>query len=775
MTNIQKDLSIRKSLRLLGILLLFPLFVYGQQPTAASFYEQALTFHDTKNYEEAVAYYTEALNIDHQFNNARYNRAMAYYEMEKYHQALIDLDLVLQNNPEDIAAYEQRGRIKYMLQDARGAVADYSIVMENQSMGLLYVNRGLAYTQATDYEAAMKDFAKAIDTNPDDIEAYVGMGDVQFELGAYEKSIVYYDQALELDPKDDRTLNNRANTYKRMDQMEEALRDYNQSIALNPNTYVFTNRAFYWFDLGDLEQAKRDSEHATQLDYGNANAYYCLGLIYLTQEDYAAGLENLNQAVALSPENATYLNKRGEATMALQAYKEAIADFDLAILLQPDLKEAYSNRAALKYQIRDYAGAVRDQSEVLKMGGNGIEALDLLTFYTNELDKASAPEMFAGITIGKEAAFEEDLDEEETMASIENTISPESYETTVGEFMEKGGSVMFDEEETAYKWKAKKKEHVVINTATAAIDEGDLLSVADFQNILMDHQTQLLDQQIEFAFQQINNKDYSEAELSFNRMLHQNPTNPDLYNGRGLAKYHLKRYGTAIYDFNRAIELNKDHGEAYHNRARALYQTERYEDAIADCQQALVAQPALSGAFHLRSKSLAKLGRFEEAEVYCSDYLKVNPTDIKVLNNRATIRLIAGNILGAIEDYDVAIDLNPQVKMLYINRAEARTRISDLTGVVEDFNMAIGLDPNSAELHFQRGAIKRKMRNILGSIKDLNKAINLQFEENEIYYYERGLAKKEIKDSNGACKDFSKASELGMKAAHQYMLQYCNN
>jgi len=68
------------------------------------------------------------------------------------------------------------------------------------------------------------------------------------------------------------------------------------------------------------------------------------GLKYYTDNRLDAALDELNQAVALSPKDAAFLHARANVYYELHDYIKAVNDYSKAIALKPDDAAAYGNR-----------------------------------------------------------------------------------------------------------------------------------------------------------------------------------------------------------------------------------------------------------------------------------------------------------------------------------------------------------------------------------------------------------------------------------------------
>lgn len=71
-------------------------------------------------------------------------------------------------------------------------------------------------------------------------------------------------------------------------------------------------------------------------------------------------LEDFNRAVILFPEGAAAYNNRGNLLLNLGQPKEALKDFDRALLLAPGYAAAYNNRANAFTRLGDADAAIKD-------------------------------------------------------------------------------------------------------------------------------------------------------------------------------------------------------------------------------------------------------------------------------------------------------------------------------------------------------------------------------------------------------------------------------
>src|SRR5439155_94389 len=251
------------------------------------------------------------------------------------------------------------------------------------------------------------------------------------------------------------------------------------------------------------------------------------------------------------------------------------------------------------------------------------------------------------------------------------------------------------------------------------------------------------------------NGDVNGAIADYNRAIELDPKNASAFNSRGMLKKSKGDLDGAITDFNSAIELNENFAIAYKNRGDAKQAKGDAAGAKEDLKRAGELDPRLrdeeSSADHV-DRGTAK-GKETKSAASVEDFF-----------NRAGVKKAAGDLDGAIADYDRAIQLDPKDAAIYNNRGLAKQEKGDLEAAIVDFNRAIQLNPKDAVACSNLGNAKRDKGDLDGAILDYNRAI--RFDPKYAYaYYDRGLAKKQKSDLDGAIADYNRVIELDPRFA----------
>ncbi len=183
------------------------------------------------------------------------------------------------------------------------------------------------------------------------------------DSGNYEQGELYVKQIISLDSTDEYQ-----NYYwsslgwfqHQLGQHEEALESYSTSIRLNSMfDEAFSNRAFVYMDMNELQNAKMDNIKALEINPLNDQALYNMGLILTKEEKYIEAIGYYQRLITINPAhysaglNLAYLKHTiGEFTQALMDYNRMIEHY-------PNEPILYNNMADLFLQMLDYTDALK--------------------------------------------------------------------------------------------------------------------------------------------------------------------------------------------------------------------------------------------------------------------------------------------------------------------------------------------------------------------------------------------------------------------------------
>lgn len=92
------------------------------------------------------------------------------------------------------------------------------------------------------------------------------------------------------------------------------------------------------------------------------------------EKNFARAVDLLDRLIAYEPKNAEHYANRGLMHYSLGNTEQALADYDQALLINPDLDRAYSNRANLYATQQNWTAAIADYDCALDLNPLNIRA-----------------------------------------------------------------------------------------------------------------------------------------------------------------------------------------------------------------------------------------------------------------------------------------------------------------------------------------------------------------------------------------------------------------
>src|ERR1035438_3682477 len=128
----------------------------------------------------------------------------------------------------------------------------------------------------------------------------------------------------------------------------DAIEAYGQGPKDNP---VLWNKAgIAWHQLGQLDRAKADYEHALKLRPRYAEAQNNIGTVYYARKSYRRAIGAYKKALQITPQSASFHKNLGTAYFARKLDKLSMDEYQEAIQLDP---EVFENRGLFGVVLED--------------------------------------------------------------------------------------------------------------------------------------------------------------------------------------------------------------------------------------------------------------------------------------------------------------------------------------------------------------------------------------------------------------------------------------
>jgi tetratricopeptide (TPR) repeat protein len=178
--------------------------------------------------------------------------ASAAFAKEDWDSVLNYTAIVLSADKRNIVALSQRGTAASALGDAKSAIKYYTKALDaahkvrahagagaasidEAALATLYFNRGVAYRNARNADAAIADFSMALELDPSDERSIVLRAVTLRTLKRYSEALADYETALKLNPSSGEAHYGRSRVLMRLSKDEERLAELRLAVKYDPD------------------------------------------------------------------------------------------------------------------------------------------------------------------------------------------------------------------------------------------------------------------------------------------------------------------------------------------------------------------------------------------------------------------------------------------------------------------------------------------------------------------------------------------------------------
>jgi tetratricopeptide (TPR) repeat protein len=284
--------------------------------------------------EAALRDYDTALRLK---PNAEWfnNRGLIKVDLKQYDAAIADFTEAMRLDPKMVVAYENRGQVYITHKNWDPALRDFSDALKlDAKYAPLYFKRTQIHLGRNDLAKAMDDVNAGLALDPKNHHALLVRGNIHMDRHDLDKALADYTKAIELNAKFPEAYFQRAVLHAAKKEHDKALKDSNEGLRLQPdNAAALAQRGWSLFMTKKYAEARADYERAVGLDAKEISALNNWAWMLATCPDdkYRDG----KQAVALAKKACELTMEKDPGcldTMAA-AYAE-VENFDEAVRYQ---------------------------------------------------------------------------------------------------------------------------------------------------------------------------------------------------------------------------------------------------------------------------------------------------------------------------------------------------------------------------------------------------------------------------------------------------------
>lgn len=209
--------------------------------SAADYYNLGFLYEQVGGREEAMRFYSKALQMKPDYKDALSNLANLYRDTGNTKIALGVYERLVHFYPKNVSGY---------------------------------LNMGIIFNALGDKQRARQFYLKVIDLDPDNGDAYFNLGYLSESQADLSGAVNYYEKAVEVSPKNAEAHYNLGNVYASLGQNGEAIASYLKTVAINPRHQdAFVNLSILSFKSRDFQAAIHYLEDAQALGYNPPAEY----------------------------------------------------------------------------------------------------------------------------------------------------------------------------------------------------------------------------------------------------------------------------------------------------------------------------------------------------------------------------------------------------------------------------------------------------------------------------------------------------------------------
>ncbi|MHA8052670.1 tetratricopeptide repeat protein [Aquirufa sp. OSTEICH-129A] len=320
-----------------------------------------------KEFSQFESSYANALSIKPFDIDIFYERAIKYEERKQYDLAISDILKITEIDEANSPARILLASIYFKQNKLNDALTILNHVLGIESTAQAYLERSKVYSKLENFDLAIIDAFEAFSLEEDNStfqENFIQLGGKNYPLAISKISTLIKEY-----PRKDDLRYVRSKLFQNKKDFKNALGDLDVIFENTPDNYVnfyLQDRAILFGHMGLLDKSIKDLTKLISMDSSYSNDYSNRSYAYQLTGQYSKALADLNRAIEINPEEASYYDQRG-----LLKYKflnnptEALQDFNSGLKIDSNCISCYLHRG--RYYLSHQKDAKKAQLDFQKV------------------------------------------------------------------------------------------------------------------------------------------------------------------------------------------------------------------------------------------------------------------------------------------------------------------------------------------------------------------------------------------------------------------------
>jgi putative PEP-CTERM system TPR-repeat lipoprotein len=294
-----------------------------------------------QNYKGAIVLFTNAIEKDKNFFEARFELAKAYGATGKYEKAEKELLKVARQDPSNNDIHKELADLYISTNQPDKAIEEAKKYLKgNPADNKILETIAYGYAQKKQYFMAEDYFLKAIAREPEKTSAKIGLAKVYMALKNNDKVRSLLDEIIQKDNKNLQAYSILASLEESSGNKDKALSAYQNLINVNPKDInALFKKGLLHIDSAEFTEAEKIADNLIRQFPKRSEGYRLKGLVLFYNRQFEEAIVALQKSITLGPSIGAYYFL-GMSHYSNGENEQAISQFQKALNFNPSLMQA---------------------------------------------------------------------------------------------------------------------------------------------------------------------------------------------------------------------------------------------------------------------------------------------------------------------------------------------------------------------------------------------------------------------------------------------------